>query len=154
MWVRSNMWQDERPVATSLDRSFWSFNFLTNLTTGNWKFSEFVQLQLVVQSFAIGFSLVLVIFSVQWTKPVNTRCPCPYPLGLFIIHLDISELIITTYTPVISQQHTMYLPYKCLVLLLVIGKYCVVGLQIFHPSFHKNKVFLEVKRLVIYWIGL
>ena len=41
---------------------FLSFDFLTNLATGNQKISEFVQLQPVVWSFAVGFSLILVIF--------------------------------------------------------------------------------------------
>ena len=53
----------------------WSFNFLTNLTSGNWNFSESVQLQLVVQSFAVGFSSVSVISLVQWTEPLNTTPP-------------------------------------------------------------------------------
>ena len=44
---------------------FQFFNFSTNLTTGNWKFSEFVQLQLVVWSVAVGFSSISVFFSVQ-----------------------------------------------------------------------------------------
>ena len=51
---------------------FWSFNFLTNVATGNWKISEFVQLQPVVWSFAVGFSSILVFFSVQQTGPANT----------------------------------------------------------------------------------
>ena len=55
-WVKSSTWQDERPVF------FRFFHFLTNLTTGDQKFSEFVQLQPVVWSFAVGFSSVLVFF--------------------------------------------------------------------------------------------
>ena len=43
---------------------FQFFNFSTNLATGNWKFSEFVQLQPEVWSFAVGFSLISVFFSV------------------------------------------------------------------------------------------
>jgi len=73
VWVRSNTWQDERPAATSLFRSF---HFSTNLATGNRKFSESVQLQPVVWSFAVGFSSVSVIFSVQWTGPANTTITC------------------------------------------------------------------------------
>ena len=38
------------------------FHFLTNLATGDQKFSEFVQLQPVVWSFAAWFSSVLVFF--------------------------------------------------------------------------------------------
>ena len=71
-WVRSNTWWDERPVSTSLDWFFWFFKFSTNVATGNWKFSEFVQLQLVVWSFAVGFSSISVFFPVQQTGPVNT----------------------------------------------------------------------------------
>ena len=71
-WVRSNTWQDERPVATGLDRFFWFFDFSTNVATGNWKNSEFVQPQPVVQSFAVGFSPISVFFPVQWTGPANT----------------------------------------------------------------------------------
>ena len=52
-------------------RFFWSFNFSTNLTTGNLKISEFVQLQPVVWSFSVGFSSVSVIFLAQQTEPVN-----------------------------------------------------------------------------------
>ena len=44
---------------------FWSIDFLTNVATGNQKIAEFVQLQLVFQSLAVGFSLVSVIFPVQ-----------------------------------------------------------------------------------------
>ena len=62
VWVRSNTWRDERPVATGLDRFFRFFDFSTNLTTGNRKISEFVQLQPVVQSFAVGFSSISVFF--------------------------------------------------------------------------------------------
>ena len=51
---------------------FQSFDFLTNIATDNWKISEFVQLQLMVQSFAVGFSLASVIFSVQFAGPENT----------------------------------------------------------------------------------
>ena len=51
---------------------FGFFDFLTNLATGNRKISEFVQLQLVVQSFAVGFSSISVFFAVQSTGPVNT----------------------------------------------------------------------------------
>ena len=51
---------------------FWFFNFLTNVATGNWKNSEFVQPQPVVRSFAVGFSSISVFFPVQWTGPVNT----------------------------------------------------------------------------------
>ena len=67
---KSNTWQDSRPVSTSLDWFFLVFS--TNIATGNQKISEFVQLQPVVWSFAVGFSLVSVFFSVQRTGPVNT----------------------------------------------------------------------------------
>ena len=50
------------------------FNFSTNLATGNRKISEFVQLQPVVRFFSVGFSLISVFFSVQWTGPVNISC--------------------------------------------------------------------------------
>ena len=72
-WVRSNTWRDGRPVATGLDRFFSVFRFLTNIATGNRKNPEFVQLQPVVRSFAVGFSSISVFFPVQWTGPVNTR---------------------------------------------------------------------------------
>jgi len=42
------------------------------MATGNWTDPNCGQLQLVVRSFAVGFSSVSVIFSVQWTGPVNT----------------------------------------------------------------------------------
>ena len=71
-WVKSNTWRDERPVATGLDRFFRFFDFSTNISTGNRKNSEFVQLQLVVRSFAVGFSPISVFFPVQWTGPANT----------------------------------------------------------------------------------
>ena len=45
---------------------FQFFNFLTNLATGNRKNSEFVQLQLVVRSFAVGFSSILVFVCGRW----------------------------------------------------------------------------------------
>ena len=51
---------------------FWFFDFLTNIATGNWKISEFVQPQLVVRSFSVGFSSISVFFPVQWTGPANT----------------------------------------------------------------------------------
>ena len=54
------------------DRFFSVFRFSTNLTTGNQKISEFVQLQPAVQSFAVGFSSVSVMFLGQQTGPVNT----------------------------------------------------------------------------------
>jgi len=59
-----------QPVQISFLWSF--FDFLSNLWTGNRKFSESVQLQLEVWSFAVGFSSVPVIFSVQSTGPANT----------------------------------------------------------------------------------
>ena len=43
------------------DSFFLVFQLSTNLATGNRKISEFVQLQLVVWSFAVGFSLDSVI---------------------------------------------------------------------------------------------
>ena len=46
---------------TGLDRFF---DFSTNIATGNQKISEFVQLQLVVWFFAVGFSLISVFFAV------------------------------------------------------------------------------------------
>ena len=49
------------------------FNFLTNIATGNRKFSEFVQLQPVVRSFAVGFSSISVFFPVLRTGPANTN---------------------------------------------------------------------------------
>ena len=55
-WKTSCNWS--RPVF------FRFFYFLTNLATGNWKFSEFMQLQQVVQS------------SVQKTGPANTIYAC------------------------------------------------------------------------------
>ena len=61
--VRFNTWRDERPVF---------FDFSTNVATGNRKNSEFVQLQLVVRSFAVGFSSISVFFPVQQTGPANT----------------------------------------------------------------------------------
>ena len=42
------------------------------MATGNWTDPNCGQLQLVVHSFAVGFSSVSVIFSVQWTGPANT----------------------------------------------------------------------------------
>ena len=71
-WVRSNTWQDERLVATGLDRFFQFFDFSTNITTGNQKISEFVQPQPVVWSFSVGFSSISVFFPVQRTGPANT----------------------------------------------------------------------------------
>ena len=62
-WVSPNTWRDERPVF---------FCFLTNVKTSNWKNSEFVQPQPVVQSFAVEFSSISVFFPVQWTGPANT----------------------------------------------------------------------------------
>ena len=53
---------------------FWFFNFLTNVATGNQRISQFVQLQSVVRSFAVGFSSISVFFLVQQTGPVNTNC--------------------------------------------------------------------------------
>ena len=53
---------------------FLVFQFSRNLTTGNQKISEFVQLQPVVRSFAVGFSSVSVNFLVQWTGPANITC--------------------------------------------------------------------------------
>ena len=54
------------------------------MATGNWTDPNCGQLQLVVQSFAVGFSSVSVIFSVQWTGPANTtpkrQSPLPLPL--------------------------------------------------------------------------
>ena len=50
----------------------WFFDFSTNIATGNWKNSEFVQPQLVVRSFAVGFSSISVFFPVQQTGPANT----------------------------------------------------------------------------------
>ena len=47
------------------------------MATGNWTDPNCGQLQLVVRSFAVGFSSVLVIFSVQWTGPVNTTWAWP-----------------------------------------------------------------------------
>jgi len=44
------------------------------MATGNWTDPNCGQLQLVVRSFAVGFSSVSVIFSVQWTGPANTSC--------------------------------------------------------------------------------
>ena len=65
---------------TSCNRSrlvfFQFFNFSTNLATGNQKFSEFVQLQQMVQSFAVGFSLISIFCSVQKTGPANTIYAC------------------------------------------------------------------------------
>jgi len=43
------------------------------MATGNWTDPNCGQLQLVVRSFAVGFSSVSIIFSVQWTGPANTR---------------------------------------------------------------------------------
>jgi len=60
----------KRPVATGSNQSFL---FLSNLGTGNQKNSGSGQLQLVVWSFAVGFSSVLVIFLVQSTGPGNTN---------------------------------------------------------------------------------
>ena len=71
-WVILNTWRDQRPVTTGPDRFFSVLDFSTNLATGNRKFSEFVQLQPVVQSFAVGFSSISVFFAVQRTVPVNT----------------------------------------------------------------------------------
>ena len=72
-WVRSNTWRDERPVATSLDQFFFRFfDFSTNIAIGNRKNSEFVQLQPVVRSFAVGFSPISVFFPVQQTGSANT----------------------------------------------------------------------------------
>jgi len=61
----------------------WSFDFLSNLWTGNRKFSESVQLQLEVWPFAVGFSSVPVICSVQSTGPANTSGagPCSPSVG-------------------------------------------------------------------------
>ena len=71
---------------TSCNRSrpvflFRFFDFSTNIATGNWKISEFVQLQPVVQSFAVGFSLISVFFPVpeNWTckhynQPSSLTC--------------------------------------------------------------------------------
>jgi hypothetical protein len=59
-----------QPVATGL---VWSFLFLSNLETGNRNFAKSVQLQLVVRSFAVGLSSVVVIFLVHSTGPANTR---------------------------------------------------------------------------------
>ena len=73
VWARSNIWWDERLVATGLDGFFQFFDFLTNLANGNQKISEFVQLQPVVQSFAVGFSSISVFFLVEQTGPVNTN---------------------------------------------------------------------------------
>ena len=46
---------------------------MTNIATGNRKNSEFVQLQPVVRSFAVGFSPISVFFPVQRTGPANTN---------------------------------------------------------------------------------
>ena len=67
-WVSSNTWLDERPVF------FRFFDFSTNILTGNWKISEFVQRQPVVWSFAVGFSSISVFFPAQQTGPANTTC--------------------------------------------------------------------------------
>jgi len=39
-----------------------------------------MQLQLLVRSFSVACSLVLVFFSVQWTEPANTNRECQQPL--------------------------------------------------------------------------
>ena len=53
---------------------FFGFSiFLTNIATGKWKNSEFVQPQPVVRSFAVGFSLISVFFQSSPTGPANTR---------------------------------------------------------------------------------
>ena len=49
------------------------------MATGNWTDPNCGQLQLVVRSFAVGFSSVSVIFSVQWTGPANTKHINPGP---------------------------------------------------------------------------
>ena len=66
---------------------FWFFDFLTNVATGNRKNSEFVQPQLVVRSFAVGFSSISVFFPVQWTGPANT-------MWKWIIFLDKSKFLL------------------------------------------------------------
>ena len=91
-------WNRSRPL-------FSVFQFSTNLTTGNQKISEFVQLQLVVQSFAVGFSSILVFFSVQWTGPANTNnnaeeVVAEAELSKFTIHLESCWWILTKLLPV------------------------------------------------------
>ena len=75
-WVRPNMWRDGRPVATGLDRFFSVFRFFDKHRNWQPKTSEFVQPQLVVRSFAVGFGPISVFFPVQWTGPVNTNRYC------------------------------------------------------------------------------
>ena len=62
------------------------FDFPTNVATGNRKNSEFVQLQPVVLSFAVGFSSISVFFPVQWTGPANTSFK-----GMAWIHIYITR---------------------------------------------------------------
>ena len=69
-WVKSNTWQDKRLVATGLDQFFSVFQFFDKPCNWQPKISEFVQLQPVVQYFAVGFSSVLVFFF----SPVNWTC--------------------------------------------------------------------------------